>query len=157
MFCLTLALVCSDRAAAAESDEEMQILRLYFKEKDLVISPTRHPKHISQVAENITVVTAKEIEAMNAHTVADVLNRVTGLLVNFNQDFGATSLIYSQGSEDRHVLVLVDGMTWNFLTFALKIPCLKYLRILPRTLSNVSPIPKLQRYLRKIMRISNTR
>jgi len=104
--------------AAAQSEAEMQVLRMFYREKDLVVSPTRHPKPISQVAENITVVTAQQIEEMNAHTVAEVLNRVPGLFVNFNQgveSFGSASLIYIQGSEQRHVLVLVDGITWNFL------------------------------------------
>jgi vitamin B12 transporter len=103
------------KMAAAQTEEEMKILGMFYKEKDLVITPTGHPKPISQVAENITVVTAKEIEEMNAHTVAEVLNRIPGLFVNFNQDFGASSLIFIQGSEPRHVLVLVDGFRWNFL------------------------------------------
>ncbi|MBA4395604.1 MAG: TonB-dependent receptor, partial [Desulfobacca sp.] len=96
----------------------MEVLRLFYKEKDLVVSATRHPKPISQVAENITVVTAKEIEEMNAHTVAEVLNRIPGLFVVFSQgigSFGSTSLLQIQGSEERHVLVQVDGITWNFL------------------------------------------
>lgn len=120
------ALVCSFlvcmfslcHTAAAQSEEEMMVLCMFYKEKDLVVSPTRHPKPISQVAENITVVTAREIEEMNAHTVAEVLNRVPGLFVNFSQgieSFGSASLISSQGSEERHVLVLLDGVQWNFL------------------------------------------
>ena len=103
------------RTCTAQSLEEMEILRMFYKDKDLVVSPTRHPKHISQVAENITIITASDIEAMNAHTVAEVLNSIPGLFINFNQDFGAPSLIYAQGSEDRHVLVLLDGIRWNFL------------------------------------------
>ncbi len=92
-------------------------LLLFWDEKDLYVqSATRHEKPISQVAENMTVVTAKEIEDMNAHTVAEVLNRVTGVFVDFsNQDFGSPSVLHIQGSESRHVLVLVDGVTWNFL------------------------------------------
>ena len=94
----------------------MQTLQMFYREKDLVVSPTRYPKPISQVAENIAVITATEIEAMNAHTVAEVLNRVAGVFVNFNQDFGAASLIFIQASAARQVLVLVDGVPWNFLS-----------------------------------------
>lgn len=92
-------------------------LLLFWEEKDLYVqSATRHEKPISKVAENMTVVTAKEIEDMNAHTVAEVLNRVTGVFVDFsNQDFGSPSVLHIQGSEDRHVLVLIDGVTWNFI------------------------------------------
>jgi len=99
----------------AQTDEEMQFLRMYYPEKELVVSATRNLKPISQVAENITVVTAEEIKAMNAHTVAEVLRHVPGVFISSNQDFGATSLIKMQGSYDRHVLVLVDGISWNFL------------------------------------------
>jgi len=116
--CLALAMTSYCQAFAAPFEEEMEILRLFYKEKDLVVSSTRHPKPISQVAENITVVTAKEIVEMNAHTVAEVLNRIPGVFINFSEgvgSFGSTSLIYIQGSEDRHVLVLVDGVAWNFL------------------------------------------
>jgi len=100
----------------AQSEEEMQLLRMFYKDKDLVVSSTRTLKKISQVAENITVITTKEIEGMNAHSVADVLRRVPDLFLSSNQDFGASSIIGIQGSEDRHVLVLVDEIPWNFLS-----------------------------------------
>jgi vitamin B12 transporter len=103
--------------AYAQIEEEMKILRMFYKEKELVLTPTRYPKPISQVAENITVVTSKEIEEMNAHTVAEVLSRVTGVFVDFaGQDFGSTSLLRIQGSSERHVLVLIDGVAWNLLS-----------------------------------------
>jgi len=103
-------------SAAEQSKEDMQLLRMYYPEKDLVISPTRNLKPISQVAEDISVVRAEDIEAMNAHTVAEVLNRVTGVFVNSNQDYGAASLLSIQASEPRNVLVLLDGVPWNFLS-----------------------------------------
>ncbi len=105
------------RPAFAESEADMQMLLMFYNEKDLVVSSTRHPKPISQVAENITVITAKEIEAMNAHTVAEILNRIPGVFLNFSQEYGANSKITIQGSEDRQVLFLIDGIVpWNFLS-----------------------------------------
>jgi vitamin B12 transporter len=112
-----LFVTSSYQPAFGDSEADMQILLMFYDEKDLVVSPTRHPKPISQVAENITVITAKEIEEMNAHTVAEVLNRVPGVFVDFTQDFGAFSKITIQGSEDRQVLFLIDGIVpWNFLS-----------------------------------------
>lgn len=102
--------------AGAQSSEEMRMLELFYEKKDLVITPTRYPKPIYQVAENITVITSIEIEAMNAHTVAEVLRRVPGIFVNSSQDFGAASLLSIQGSEDRHATVFLDGVRWNFLS-----------------------------------------
>ncbi|MCF8095194.1 MAG: TonB-dependent receptor [Desulfobacteraceae bacterium] len=103
----------------AESGQDMEVLRMFFEKEDLFTSVTRTPKPVSQIAENVTIVTSKEIKAMNAHTVAGVLNRVTGLFVNFSQGtgtMGSTSLLHLQGSEDRHVLVLVDGIPWNSMS-----------------------------------------
>lgn len=93
-------------------------LLLFWEEKDLYVqSATRNEKPISQAAENITVVTSKEIEDMNAHTVAEVLSRIPGVFVDSSGlDFGSSSLLHIQGSEERHVLVLLDGITWNNLT-----------------------------------------
>jgi len=106
--------VSSSESGLTTKDE----LLLFWEEKDLYVqSATRNEKPISQVAENITVVTSKEIEDMNAHTVGEVLNRIPGVFVDSSgQDFGSSSLLHIQGAEERHVLVLLDGITWNTLT-----------------------------------------
>jgi vitamin B12 transporter len=111
---LLTAFLCP--SASAQSPEEMSVLQMYYKPQELVVTPTRNPLPISRVADNITVVTAEQIRAMNAHTVADVLNRIPGLFVSFSQELGATPLISIQGSEDWHVLVMLDGIAWNFLS-----------------------------------------
>ena len=100
----------------AQSKEAVEDLLMFWEEKDLFVqTATRSVKPVSQVAENITVISAKEIEDMNAHTVSEVLNRVTGIFVDFSgQDFGSNALLYIQGSAERHVLVMLDGITWNF-------------------------------------------
>jgi vitamin B12 transporter len=113
LFCLGLITFPLCPTCFAYVDEEMLILQMYYEDKDLVVSPTRHPKLVSQVAENIRVVTAKEIEEMNAHSVADVLNRMPGVFVDSCQDFGAGSFVFIQGSNEKHILVLVDGVPWN--------------------------------------------
>jgi len=110
------------RAVLAQSKEAVEDLLMFWEEKDLFVqTATRHNKAVSQVAENITIISAKEIEDMNAHTTAEVLNRVTGLFVDFGgQDFGSISFLHIQSSihpsfPERHVLVLLDGVEWNLL------------------------------------------
>jgi vitamin B12 transporter len=100
----------------AQTEDEMQLLHLFYKDKDLVVSSTRNEKIISQVAENMTVITADEIEAMNAHTVAEVLNKMPGLFIASSQDFAASSLISIQGSAPGQVLVMLDEIPWNFIS-----------------------------------------
>ncbi len=100
----------------AEYDKEMQYLHMYFSEDEFVVSPTRALKPLSEVAENIFIVTAEDIKNMNAHTLLDVLDKVPGIFVSFQgHDFGGTGLIKIQGSNENHVLVMVDGVRWNFI------------------------------------------
>jgi len=103
-------------ASLAQSEEEMKVLQLYYQENDLVVTATRSEKPISQIAENITVVTADDIQAMNAHTVADVLNRVTGLQLFNDIGPGSGASVLIQGSQSRYVLVMIDGVVQNNLS-----------------------------------------
>ncbi len=81
-----------------------------------VISATRNLIPIRETAENITVITAKDIEFMNAHTLAEVLNSVTGVQIQWQgAQLGASALPLIQGSQFSHVLVLVDGVPINNL------------------------------------------
>ncbi len=85
--------------AHAQAEEDKDFLLMYFKEEELVVeSPTRGPKSITQVAENVTVVTADDIKLMNAHTLADVLNTVTGVQVFLTGGPGSSAVAYIQGS-----------------------------------------------------------
>jgi vitamin B12 transporter len=90
----------------------MDILQMIYKDKDLV-TPTRSSKPISQVAENVTVIDAEEIEAINAHTLTDVLLHVTGVQMDIQGGPGSFTNALIQGSDPRHVRVMVDGVTLN--------------------------------------------
>jgi vitamin B12 transporter len=94
------------------SEEERQILLMYFDEDELyLVSTTRSLKSITRIAENVEVVTKEDIELMNAHTVADVLNKVNGVQVQISGPGpGAIALTLIQGSSSRHVAVFIDGI-----------------------------------------------
>jgi len=99
------------------SEQERKFLLMYFDEDELfVVSTTRSLKSIDRIAENVEVVTAADIELMNAHTLADVLNSVTGVQVQTNGGPGAFSFTYIQGSDQRHVAVFMDGVLLNVFT-----------------------------------------
>ena len=102
--------------ARAQSDDEIKVLQTFYEERDLAETPTRHPKPVSHVAENITIVTSREIEEMNAHTLADVLFQITGVQVDSRGGPGSTSSARIQGSEFRHAVVIIDGVTLNNLS-----------------------------------------
>jgi vitamin B12 transporter len=89
---------------------------MYFSDEELtVISSTRSLKSITRVAENITVITAEEIELMNAHTVADVLYWTNGVQMNISGGPGSVSTASIQGSGDYQVSVFLDGIPLNNL------------------------------------------
>ncbi|MDH5769434.1 MAG: TonB-dependent receptor plug domain-containing protein, partial [Nitrospirota bacterium] len=112
---LILFATCFCSSAYGMSEEERKFLLMYFEE-ELVSTPVRTPKPISQVAENITVITCKEIEQMNAHTLTDVLNTIPGIQMDIRGGPGSTASARIQGSEFKHVLVMIDGVTMNNLS-----------------------------------------
>ena len=97
------------------SKEERDYLLMYFDEDELgVVSATRSLKSITKVAENVEVVTAEDIELMNAHTLTDLLNTVNGIVVQFGgASPGSIAGVSIQGSEVEHVVVMFDGIVIN--------------------------------------------
>ena len=108
-FCLVLS------ASLALGDDDLRSLELYNGSASEVVSTNRSPRPASQTAENITVVTAQEIEALNAHTLADILIGVTGIQLEMDRTPGTVTNIEIQGSNFNHVLVLIDNIPVNNL------------------------------------------
>jgi vitamin B12 transporter len=116
-FLLLLLLASNFAPAFAQTTEEKNFLLMYFKEEELTVeSPTRSPKSVSQTAENITVVTASDIQLMNAHTLAEVLNTITGVQVFGLGDPGIRANALIQGSDAQQVTVIIDGVVLNDLS-----------------------------------------
>jgi vitamin B12 transporter len=93
-------------------------LGLFFDKADLemVESASRAPKPITQVAENITVITAADIERWNAHDLNAVLQRVAGCFVgSMGSEVANLSNLLIQGSDYDQVQIFVDGMRWNYV------------------------------------------
>jgi vitamin B12 transporter len=109
---LLAALLCSVPVArAAEGDP---LLAMYFDDTQMVEVATRAAKPITQVAENVTVISAEEIDAIHAQSLSEVLNRVAGVSVRMTpEDFSGGARVFIQGSREEHVLVLIDGVRLN--------------------------------------------
>jgi vitamin B12 transporter len=142
LFAVLLLLAIFPVTSSTQADDnttyrEDKLLGLYFDEEELVETATRSPKPITQVAENVTIVTAKEIEAMRAHTLAEVLERQSGVFVDFfGQDFLGDVAIRLLGSRRHHVLFLLDGVRLNInssgyaLTHLIPISIIKRIEII---------------------------
>ncbi|MBC8316321.1 MAG: Plug domain-containing protein [Desulfobulbaceae bacterium] len=119
-FCLGAVILAGPLAVQAQNvQEDEMLLAMYFDMNQYLDQKievaTRAPKSLRQIAENVTVVTAEEIQRMNAHNLNEVLNRVPGVFLQFNgQGFNqGDGGLYFQDSDYEHVLVLIDGLRWN--------------------------------------------
>ncbi len=99
---------------SAFAENDLDVLSMYYWKDELVVTPTRNPKPLSETAENMTVITAKEIEEMNAHTLAEVFNYITGVNVDVLYNNSAQALILS--SQTYQVKMLMDGVELNDLS-----------------------------------------
>jgi vitamin B12 transporter len=111
-FFLTILCLIPPRAHAEDQDETLRLLG-----QPLVADPVagRLPRQLSRTPENTTVITAKEIEALNAHTLIDILTTIPG--IQMENQVGSVNLTYTkiQGSNYSHVQVLLDGIPFNNL------------------------------------------
>jgi vitamin B12 transporter len=109
-----LALYCAFplKVHAVEQDETLTLLGQPLAEDSVT---GRFPRQLSRTPENTTVITNSEIEALNAHTLIDILATVPG--IQLENQVGSANLTYSriQGSYFSHVLVLLDGIPYNNL------------------------------------------
>ncbi|WP_342673683.1 TonB-dependent receptor plug domain-containing protein, partial [Trichlorobacter lovleyi] len=60
------------------ADDALEDLGIIEAQAESVVSASRSPRPASRIAENITVITADDIERLNAHTLAEVLQTVPG-------------------------------------------------------------------------------
>jgi vitamin B12 transporter len=112
LFSLILLGTLPPAARAAEQDETLTLLGQPLVEDTIV---GRLPRQLSRTAENTTVVTAAEIEALNAHSLVDILATIPG--IQLENQAGSANLAFTriQGSNFSHVLVLLDGIPYNNL------------------------------------------
>jgi len=103
-----------EKGSAKEAEREEILESLGRSAEDTVVSG-RFPRLLSRTPENVTVITAVEIEKINAHTLADVLLVIPGVQVENLTGPASPSFTLVQGSNYNHVLVLLDGVPINNL------------------------------------------
>jgi vitamin B12 transporter len=80
------------------------------------VTSTRTEIPLELVTTSATVITADDLEALQAKTVLDALRYVPGLDVVQTGSRGTTASVFIRGSESDHVLVLIDGVEVNSTT-----------------------------------------
>ena len=76
--CILCILLCL-LTRSVHADEGEDTLGLYSSWQEHYVSAGRTAKPLSHTPENMTVVSSREIEALNAHTLADVLATTPGI------------------------------------------------------------------------------
>ena len=80
------------------------------------VTSTRTEIPLELVTTSATVITADDLEALQAKTVLDALRYVPGLDVIQSGSRGTNTTVFIRGSESDHVLVLIDGVEVNSTT-----------------------------------------
>jgi vitamin B12 transporter len=78
--------------------------------KEVVVTATRTESRPEAVLGDVTVIDIAALQSGVGRTVSEVLARMAGVQTSSNGGLGKTSSIYIRGTENRHVLLLVDGV-----------------------------------------------
>lgn len=103
-FLLTTSIIALTSAAYADNAVTIP---------QIVISATRSPTDIAEIASSITVITEEDIKRKNKPTVTELLREVPGVTVANNGGVGQTTRLFMRGTNSNHVLVLMDGIALN--------------------------------------------
>jgi vitamin B12 transporter len=76
----------------------------------VVVSATRIPTPITQVASSVTVITAADIESRQQRSLPDVLRSVPGLNIVQTGGAGGQTSLFLRGTNSNHTKVLLDGI-----------------------------------------------
>jgi len=110
IFLAAISLALALSPCLANGEEIDDTLGLFTAWQESSSTASRAPKPLSQTAENVSVITAAEIEALNAHTLADVLDTIPGIQLQHLGGPGITAFTFIQSSDFIHVQVFVDGV-----------------------------------------------
>jgi len=115
-------LLCLTVMPLLAADDALEELGIIESSGESLVSTARAPRPASLVAENITVITAADIERLNAHTLAEVLQTVPGIQLDYLRTPSTFSFFNVQGALNTTVLVLVDGIRQNDFDQNIAIP-----------------------------------
>ncbi len=112
----SIALILALMVTPAIGEEASEVSRSLGLVGDEQITTSRFPRPASQIAENVTIITADDIARLNAHTLAEVLQTVPGVQMDFLRTPGTSAFFNIQGALNTTVLVLIDGIRQNEFT-----------------------------------------
>jgi len=79
----------------------------------IIVTNRRAPIGLSETTENVEVIYESEINQLPARDLSEALHYIPGIYIEPNQGFGRASSVSIQGSDSRHVRVMIDGIPLN--------------------------------------------
>ena len=95
---------------AAESGPETAPASDRQEALEIVITAGRKPQSTRETLAPVTVITREAIETSQATDVVAILRQVPGLSLKNSGGLGKQTSLHLRGTNDKHVLVLVDGI-----------------------------------------------
>lgn len=90
--------------------------------EEIIVTARRTAQNYSQVPDNITVITAKQLSQMPVTNLSDALNLVSGVDIQSRGPLGQASPVTIQGCDPRQVRIMVDGVLLNSQGMAMADP-----------------------------------
>lgn len=78
--------------------------------KETVVTATRSAMRADELVSDVKVIDRQAIEASTARTLPELLSRTAGLQMSSNGGRGKVSAVFIRGAENRHTILLVDGV-----------------------------------------------
>ncbi|GAC1465264.1 MAG: TonB-dependent receptor [Desulfuromonadaceae bacterium] len=117
-----LAFLLSGMMPVFADDDPLEVLGFIDKSEESLVSTSRFLRPISKIAENVTVITAEDIARLNAHTLAEVLQTIPGIQLDYLRTPSTFAFFNIQGASNTTVLVLIDGIRQNDFDQNLALP-----------------------------------
>ncbi len=82
----------------------------------VVVTGTRQESRLDDQVAHVTVIDREELERSTGRTLPEVLGSQAGLQFSSNGGFGKLSGVFIRGLENRHTLLLIDGVRYGAAT-----------------------------------------
>ena len=79
-------------------------------EEPIVITATRIPTPLQQIASSVTIITAEDIRTNQWHSLPEALAAQPGMRVSTSGNVGTQTSLFTRGTNSNHTLVLLDGI-----------------------------------------------
>lgn len=113
MIIVLLAFLLCGALPVFADDDPLETLGFTETPEKILASTSHIPQPTSRTAENATVITAADIVRLNAHTLAEVLQTVPGIQLDYLRTPSTFTFFNIQGALSNTVLVLIDGIRQN--------------------------------------------